>query len=224
MAEFSFNDLEFLQREFQMDNTRMYWGCLEPNKTEYDEIKIWNSVVHAFRLLSVNGTATTPIDPNYIHELDAYITLESLKTNYPKVCKIAKNESFLMRLYHLFSLRKMHRRVYLPQFMAVVHPLIFGNYIEKNYLAFQFYDNDADGMITSLDMTDLLKNLLDRCPMGGVGKFQTKECKCALYEEIQTLNKFILKENIFAGKKTKKKLDFPSFIEHINLSCIVIEL
>lgn len=55
MEQFGFDDLEFLQREFQMDNTRMYWACMEPNKTEYDEIKIWNSVVTAFRQLSANG-------------------------------------------------------------------------------------------------------------------------------------------------------------------------
>lgn len=32
-----------------MDNLRILWGCLEPTKIEFDEIKVWNSVVHAFR-------------------------------------------------------------------------------------------------------------------------------------------------------------------------------
>ena len=86
-----------------------------------------------------------------------------------------------MRLYHLLSMRKMMKRIYLPQFLAVVHPLIYGNYIEKNYVAFRFYDGDADGIISSLDVTDLIKNLLERCPMGGSGKYLTKQCNCALY-------------------------------------------
>lgn len=186
--DFSFEDLGFLSREFQMDNMRMYWGCLEPNKTEFDEIKIWNSVVSAFRQLSANGQATLPISPAYVHELDAYITLDSLKQNYHKICKINRNDSYILRLYHLFSNRKMMKRIYLPQFLAVVHPLIYGNYVEKNYVAFRLYDGDDDGVITSLDLTDLIKNLLDRCPNGGVGKFQTKQCKCVLYEEVENLN------------------------------------
>ena len=112
----------------------------------------------------------------------------------------------------------------MPQFLAVVHPLIYGNYIEKNYVAFRLYDGDADGVISSLDLNDMIKNLLDRCPMGGVGKFQTKSCSCSLYQEVDHLNQFILRENIFATKKRKKILDFSNFLDSISLSCIVIEL
>lgn len=116
------------------------------------------------------------------------------------------------------------KRIYLPQFMAIVHPIIYGNYVEKNYAAFRLYDGDDDGIISSLDLTDLMKNLLERCPVSGVGKFLTKECKCALFNEIKTMNNYILKENIFAAKKRKKQLDFSSFLEEINMSCIVIEI
>ena len=121
---------------------------------------------------------------------------------------MSRNDSFIMRLYHLFSMRKMMKRVYLPQFMTVVHPIIYGNYIEKNFVAFRLYDGDNDGIISSLDLTDLMKNLLERCPMSGAGKFLTKDCKCAMFEEIKVLYNYILKENIFAAKKRKKILDF----------------
>lgn len=118
----------------------------------------------------------------------------------------------------------MMKRIYLPQFMTVVHPIIYGNYIEKNYVAFRLYDGDNDGIINSLDLTDLMKNLLDRCPESGIGKYYTKDCKCVIFEEIKTLFNFILKENIFAAKKRKKILDFGSFLEEINMSCIIIEI
>jgi Ca2+-binding EF-hand superfamily protein len=46
-----------------------------------------------------------------------------------------------------------------------MHPLIYGNWIEKNYFAFRMYDGDNDGIISSIDIGDILKNLIDQCPM-----------------------------------------------------------
>lgn len=170
-----------------MDNIRLYWGCIEPNKTEFDEIKVFNSVVHAFRQLSQNGQAG-PNEPNFLHDLDVYITLESLRYNLPRLCKVNKNDSFIMRFYHLISMNKMMKRVYLPQFLAIVHPIIYGNFIEKNFVAFRMYDGDNDGIISSLDLTDLMKNMLERCPYSGMGKYLTKDCYCPIFKEVKLLN------------------------------------
>ena len=63
------------------------------------------------------------------------------------------------------------KRIYLPQFLATVFPLIYGNWVEKNYFAFKIYDGDNDGIISSIDVSDIIKNLLEQCPLKGHGKW-----------------------------------------------------
>ena len=110
--------------------------------------------------------------------------------------------------------------------MSMIYPVIYGNWIQKNYVAFKLSDGDNDGIISSLDVCDLVKNLLEKCPMTGFGKNQTKHCSCALFEEVKKMNEIILHENLYKDKKKGKKvLDFPTFLQSkIGLSCLVIEL
>jgi Ca2+-binding EF-hand superfamily protein len=70
-----------------------------------------------------------------------------------------------LRLYNILSGGKLMKTIYLPDFLIVMHPLIYGNWIEKNYFAFRMYDGDNDGIISSVDIGDLLKNLIEHCPM-----------------------------------------------------------
>ena len=108
-----------------------------------------------------------------------------------------------------------------------MHPLIYGNWIEKNYFAFRMYDGDNDGIISSVDIGDLLKNLIEHCPMQGYGKFQTKKCSCILYEEVMLLYNFSLNENLLVeNKKNRKSIDFMAFLfqSGLTLSCLVIEI
>jgi len=58
-----------------------------------------------------------------------------------------------------------------------------------------------------------VKNLLEKCPMTGFGKNQTKHCSCALFEEVKKMNEIILHENLYKDKKKGKKvLDFETFL------------
>ena len=88
----------------------------------------------AFRSLSYNGQIDSKFvdpndDPNYLNDLDVYITYESIRKNYHKNFNIPFNETFSLRLYNLLAKGKFLKRVYLPQFMLQVHPLIFGDWI-----------------------------------------------------------------------------------------------
>ena len=119
------------------------------------------------------------------------------------------------------------KTIYLPQFLLVMHPLIYGNWIEKNYFAFRMYDGDNDGVISSIDIGDLLKNLIEQCPMSGFDKYQTKKCSCVLYEEIMLLYNFSLNENLLVeNKKNRKTIGFMAFLYQtgLTLSCLVIEI
>ena len=58
--------------------------------------------------------------------------------------------------------------------MILVHPLMFGNWIEKNHFAFRMLDGDDDGVISAVDLSDLIKNVLEKCPSTGYGEHQTK--------------------------------------------------
>ena len=101
-------------------------------------------------------------DPKYEHDLDVYVTYESIKENYPKVfgTSMEVNDSFSLRFYNLLSGGLRMKRLYLPQFLLAVRPLIYGDYLEKNYFAFRLYDGDNDGIISNTDLIDILKNTL----------------------------------------------------------------
>ena len=86
-----------------------------------------------------------------------------------------------------------------------MHPLIYGNWIEKNFFAFRFYDGDNDGIITSVDVQDIIKNVIDCCPMSGSGRNQTKLCKCVLFEEVMLLYNYTLNKNLLMQNKKNKK-------------------
>ena len=102
--------------------------------------------------------------------------------------------------------------------------------MEKNYIAFQIYDGDNDGIISSIDVSDIIKNFLDQCPYRGTGKLQTRKCECVLYKEVDKIYHFMLDQNLLlvgeSKKKMKKHIDFSVFLQElgINMSAIVIEL
>lgn len=75
---------------------------------DYDETKILKSIIFAFRQLSANGQKAN------IHDLDVFLTYDSLKTHYPKLAKIRPNNSFCLRLYNLLSRGLLMKRIYLP--------------------------------------------------------------------------------------------------------------
>ena len=122
------------------------------------------------------------------------------------------------------------KRIYLPHFLAVVFPLIYGNWVEKNYVAFKIYDGDNDGIISSIDVSDIIKNFLEQCPYKGHGKWQTRKCECALYKEVDKIYNFVMDQNLLlvgeSKKKMKKHIDFSVFLLELGLgiSAIVIEL
>ena len=69
-----------------------------------------------------------------MHDLDVFLTLESIKTNYKQIFKAGGyNASMTLRIYNLLSSGKLMKSIYLPQFLLVMHPLIYGNWIEKNW-------------------------------------------------------------------------------------------
>lgn len=176
-------DLRFYKRELELENikTQLY-NIVDLKQLKFDENKIYFSLVAAFRSISHNGHVHNKTDPGYVNDLDVFVTLDSIKTNYKQIFKAGGyNSSMSLRLYNLLSCGKLMKNIYLPQFLLVMHPLIYGNWIEKNYFAFRFYDGDNDGVITSVDVQDCVKNVIEQCPMSGVGKNATKQCKCVLY-------------------------------------------
>ena len=165
-----------------------------------------------------------------MHDLDVFLTLESIKTNYKQIFKAGGyNASMTLRIYNLLSSGKLMKSIYLPQFLLVMHPLIYGNWIEKNFFAFRLYDGDNDGLITSVDVQDLIKNIIEQCPMTGHGRNQTKSCKCVLYNEVMLLYNYTLSKNLLIptqNKKNRKHIDFMTFLFQtgLTLSCLVIEM
>lgn len=161
-------DYLFLRRELEFDNIKSnMYQVIDMNK-DYDETKIFKSIIFCFRQLSVNGNKN-------VHDLDVFLTFESLKEKYPKYAKLKHNNpSFCLRLYNILSRGLLMKRIYLPQFLIMVYPLIFGNWVEKNYFAFKMYDGDNDGIISSIDISDIIKNLVEQCPYKGHGKWQTR--------------------------------------------------
>lgn len=221
-------DQMFLRREHQYENMKTLYQVTEISKRDLDENKIWFSVLDAFRNLSCNGHVKHHADPGYIHDLDVYITLQSIKENYPKCCKVAPNDSWALRLYNVLSNGKLMKRIYVHHFMLAVHPLIYGNWVEKNLFAFRLYDGDNDGIISSIDMSDIIKNLLSQCPMDGLkDSNMTRKCTCVLYKEVMKLYKMNLHNDIYVEqKKLKKNITFQTFLQEsdIGISCLVIEL
>jgi len=194
-------------------------------KEKDEENKIYLSVINAFRLLSANGHVSNKKEIGYLNELDTYITYESLRVHLPEIFGYF-NDSMALRFYNALSVGKKMKRIYLPQFMAIMYPLIYGNWIEKNYFAFRLLDGDNDGIISAIDLSDLIKNVLDKCPSSGYGKNQTKNCKCILYQEIMSLYNMSLSEDILVqNKKMRKTIDFPIFLAKsgILVSCLVLQ-
>jgi hypothetical protein len=173
-----------LRRELEFDQIKSnLYQVIDMNK-DYDETKIFKSIIHAFRNLSVNGHKPG------IADLDVYLTYESLKQNYAKFYLLdpkKTNASFCLRLYNILSKGLLMKRIYLPQFLAMVYPLVYGNWVEKNYFAFKLYDGDNDGIISSIDISDIIKNLLEQCPLRGSAKYQTRKCDCQLYKEVESI-------------------------------------
>ena len=62
-----------------------------------------------------------------------------------------------------------------------MHPLIHGNWLDKNYFAFKFYDGDNDGVISSVDLADLTKNLTERCLKINNTKWNVRKCSFVLF-------------------------------------------
>ena len=63
----------------------------------------------------------------------------------------------------------------------IIHPLIYGNWVDKNYFAFRFYDGDNDGIISSIDLADMTKNLTDKCSKIHSKKILVRQCNCILF-------------------------------------------
>ena len=143
------------------------YGVEDLTKTEYDENKLFSSIVKVFRDFSHNGQIRRDQDP--VHDLDVYITYESIRRRNLKMAnsKGMKKDafSFPLRFYNVLSMGKLMKRIYLPQFMVIIHPLIFGNSMDKNYFAFRLYDGDNDGVIGSADLADFHENVLHNCPV-----------------------------------------------------------
>ena len=197
-----------------------------PSKKADDECRLYNSVLSAFRALSNNGHVATPGETGYVHDLDVYLTFDSLRAHLPRVIAHC-NDSVALRLYNVLSMGRMMKRIYLPQFMVIVHPLIFGNWIEKNYFAFRMLDGDNDGIISAVDLSDLIQSVLEKCPSTGFGENLTKKCTCIMYEEVMKLYDMNLYENILVeNQKLRKHIDFATFLQDtgITMSCLVIQL
>lgn len=83
-------------------------------------------------------------------------------------------------------------------------------------------------MIGTKDLTDVVKNMLVRCPYSDIGKeWETKSCECVLYKEVMLLYNMSLKMDILVEQKNKRlKIDFPRFLSEsgIQISCLVIEM
>lgn len=47
--------MQYIRREFQLDNLRTLYGVIDITKKDHDETKIWDSLILVFRLLSYNG-------------------------------------------------------------------------------------------------------------------------------------------------------------------------
>ena len=172
LKQFPMMDLRFYKRELELENIKsQLYSIVDLKQMKFDENKVYFSLVAAFRSISSNGHVKNKSDPGYVHDLDVFITLESMKTNYKQIFKAGGyNASMTLRIYNLRSSGKLMKSIYLPQFLLVMHPLIYGNWIEKNFFAFRLYDGDNDGLITSVDVQDLIKNVIEQCPMSGNGR------------------------------------------------------
>lgn len=188
-----------MKREIQLENMKGpdYYDIIDLSNTESDENKLWFSLIAAFRVLSCNGHAGLD-DPAYEHDLDVYITYDSIRQNYPKMFNnhIDQNDSFALRLYNLLSGGLRMKRLYLPQFLLAVRPIVYGDQLDKNYFAFRLYDGDNDGIISTTDLTDILKNMLKKCPYRGPEELKTKSCSCILFKEVSRLYEMSLKLDI----------------------------
>lgn len=79
--EFPQADLQFLRREVQLENVKAMYEIVDPTIKENEENKVWFSVISAFRSLSSNGHRKIG-EVGYAHDLDVYITYESIKASY----------------------------------------------------------------------------------------------------------------------------------------------
>ena len=78
LRQFALADLLFLKRELEFDQIKSnLYQVLDMNKDD-DDTKIIKSVIHAFRSIAYNNHKN-------VHDLDVYLTYESLKANYHKV-------------------------------------------------------------------------------------------------------------------------------------------
>ena len=94
--------------------------------------------------------------------------------------------------------------MYLPQFLLAVRPIVYGDQLDKNYFAFRLYDGDNDGIISTTDLTDVLKNTLNKCPYRGPEELKTKNCSCILFKEVSRLYEMSLKLDILIEQKNKR--------------------
>ena len=116
LNKFPMMDLRFYKRELELESikTQLY-NNPDLKQMKFDENKIFLSLVAAFRSISCNGHVKNKMDQSYVHDLDVFVTLESIKTNYKQIFKAGGfNASMSLRLYNLMSCGKLMKNIYLP--------------------------------------------------------------------------------------------------------------
>lgn len=89
-------------------------------------------------------------------EKEIYITQKSLCENFHKVFGY-HNESLARRLYLYLSKNSNKARISFENYMRRFFKLLYGSVLDKNKIAFTFYDYDHDGYISALDVYDLYR-------------------------------------------------------------------
>ena len=107
--------------------------------------KLFGKIFRAFRSLCRNG------DEENAKEHQLFLTEQTMQKNLPRLFGY-KNDFLASRIYMLISGNVKDKRVFFPQYVAGVNPLLRGSEQVKQRFVFQLYDVDHDGVLNGFDL------------------------------------------------------------------------
>ena len=102
-------------------------------------------IFRGFRCLSKNGDDEPDKDER------VFLTEKSMQRNLSRLFGY-KNDFLASRLYNLMSGGIKDKRIFFPQYMNALDPLLNGGEPVKQKFMFKFYDIDNDGVLTGQDL------------------------------------------------------------------------
>ena len=101
-----------------------------------------------------------------------------------------------------------------------MYPILYVSQDTKNKLAFQVYDGNNKGYISSIDLEEFFQKIIP-CTLSK----SFIACECPLYQEVRMFTDEYIANNVVKySSKSKILMTFEFFINRLEISCLYKEI